>query len=262
MILKILGFLYFLLHVAILVFAATYGFLCLTVAPCGADGLLILVIPLFGLAAGHFIRRGKFGFWRVSLIAVSVFLSAGLVFMSFFVPAVLKKPAQAAPAAAGLDIPLIEAARNGRTEEVRRLLDQGVSLKAKNEFGESVLHVVRDPGTAKFLIDRGADVGAREDMDGMTPLFAQDGEILRILVDAGADVNARSAKGNTPLIWHAYGKDMEGIRYLLSKGADINAVNADDSTALDIAERFSEQELIAFLKSLGAKTAAEVRAGK
>lgn len=263
MVFKIVGFLYFLLHVVILVFVFTYALMCLTVAPCGAEGPVALIIPILGLIAGRFIYRGKFGRWRILLILMSVLLSSGLIFMSFFIPAVLKKTAQTAEtSASGLNIKLIEAVRNNQTDEVRRLLNQGGSIKAKNEFGESVLHVVKDPETAKFLIGRGADVHARNEEFNMTPIFNQELDIMKVLADFGADVNAKSVKDNTPLIWHAYSKDFEGIQYLVSKGADINAINADGNTALDIAERFGEQELIAFLRSLGGNTAEEIKAEK
>jgi hypothetical protein len=258
-VLKIVGFFYFLLHAAMLFFAATYAFMDLTIAPRGGDGILILMIPLLGLSAGYFIRHGKFGLWRVLLIILSVLLSSGLILMNFFVPAIQKKPTPTEqPSVVSPGTRLIEAVRNDQPEEVRRLLNQGVSIKAKNEFGESVLHVVKDPAMARFLVDRGADVQALEDMDGMTPLFMQDVAVAKLLVDAGANVNARSKKGNTPLIWHTYSNYPEGIRFLVSKGANINAVNSEESTALDIAERFGERGLADFLRSLGAKTAEEI----
>lgn len=261
-ILKGLGALYFLLHIGLLVFAATYVLMGLTVSACGVEGVLIVMIPLLGLSAGHFIRRGKFGFGRILLIALSVFLSSGLILMSFVLPAILGKPASAGTSSADLGVKLIEAVRNGQEDEVLRLLGQGVSVKARNEFGESVLHAVKDPAMAEFLIARGADVDAREDSSGMTPLFFQGLAVAKVLVDAGAGVNERSHKGNTPLIWHTYGNHPGGIQYLVSKGADINAVNDDGSTALDIAERFGERELADFLRSLGAKGAEEIAAEK
>lgn len=133
-------------------------------------------------------------------------------------------------------------------ETVRQQLDRGVDPNAKNDTGQTPLHVTQDPVIANLLILHGADVNATDD-DGMTPVFNKEIDLIKMLNDAGADLNQRSHKGNTLLIWYSYSGYIEGIQYLLSLGADVNAKNMDGQTAYDIAERFGHLKLLEYLKS-------------
>ena len=87
------------------------------------------------------------------------------------------------------DLELIEAARNGQTEEVQALLEAG------------------------------ADVNAISDADGMALILAAargHTEIVRMLLEAGADVNAKTSNGNTALL-RAAARGHAGIVELLRK---------------------------------------------
>lgn len=148
----------------------------------------------------------------------------------------------------------LAAAAAGSLEDVKSWLARGMDVNARNEFGQTALHVVQKAETAQYLIKSGADVNARDKDFSMTPLFYQEVPVARLLVAAGADINARSKKGNTPLIWHSYNGYQKGIAYLLSKGADINAVNDDGQTALDVAETFANRSLAKYLRTKGARS--------
>ena len=109
------------------------------------------------------------------------------------------------------------------------------------------------------MIDKGADVNLKENDFGMTPLYFQEVAIAQLLCKAGADINSKAQKGITPLMWHTYNNFLEGVKFLVVQGAQVNIVNGEDSTALDIALRFGYAELAEYLKSVGAKTAEELR---
>ena len=72
-----------------------------------------------------------------------------------------------------LSMELLESARDGRIEEVERLLDSGVPIKARNRFGNTALiYAARSchRDLLEVLIERGADVN-QTNLNGHSPLF-------------------------------------------------------------------------------------------
>jgi len=99
---------------------------------------------------------------------------------------------------------LIEAARWGDLEKVKKLLDRGADVNARDKDGWTPLHWASVHGhldVIKLLVERGADVNASN--HGWTPLHeaASRGHlnVVKFLVERGADVNARDREGRTPL---------------------------------------------------------------
>jgi hypothetical protein len=94
---------------------------------------------------------------------------------------------------------LVQAIRNGQTEEVGRLLASGADPNQyDNEFGITPLGwaaLVGDPQLAQMLLAGGANLHVR-DRNGFTPLhqatFLGRVEVTRLFLEAGADLNARS----------------------------------------------------------------------
>lgn len=156
---------------------------------------------------------------------------------------------------------LIVAVQNGEIESARTLIKNGASVNARNEFGETPLHLVQSKEMAEFLLSKGADIHARDDEFGMTPLFNASREVFKLLISKGADVNARSKKGLTPLAWSAYGDDLGRIKMLISKGADVNAIDEYLKTPLHIASNWNKVEIAKLLISKGAKVNARDRSG-
>lgn len=90
------------------------------------------------------------------------------------------------------------------------LLDKGISVDARDEFGNTPLHTAFSEGSSygtihsSILLDKGADPNVKN-QDGKTPLHfvAQiewnDPDRARSLIEAGADVNARDSQGKTSL---------------------------------------------------------------
>lgn len=162
---------------------------------------------------------------------------------------------------------LVEGARTGNLDEVRRLLDADPSLARQRLIdGESPLMAALYRGhgaVVTALIDAGADVdvfaaaatGRVEDLrraltsetvngyafDGWTPLhlaaFFGHLEASRLLLDAGADVRAvsRNSLRNTPLHAATAGKHSEVALVLLAGGADPSALDAGGFTPRRIA---------------------------
>ena len=94
-------------------------------------------------------------------------------------------------------------------EMVQVLLDYGVDVNAKNDWGNTPLnyalkygHKIVDPNVVRLLLDHGADPNLQAN-DGLTPLYraSRHGkvEIVRLLVERGASIEAQDSKGRTSL---------------------------------------------------------------
>jgi len=150
--------------------------------------------------------------------------------------------------------PIHDATDRGDLAAVQAELDRGVSVNAKNDFGETPLHraAIGHKEIAELLIDKGADVNAKSrgavnlKVDWrLTPLhYAADRghkEVAELLIDKGADVNAKDDFGFTPLdraekveFWHhsvEAPREGDGRVYL---PGDLNA--AKEETAILIRE--------------------------
>jgi ankyrin repeat protein len=160
-----------------------------------------------------------------------------------------------------IDKKLIEAVQAGDTEGVKAIINSGVNVNARTEFGETPLHLAQARNIADLLISKGADIHAKDDGFGMTPLFNAPVEISKLLVSKGADVNAKGKNGVTPLAWAVYWDAIEKIEFLISKEADVNAGDEDLKTPLQIASNWNKAEIAKILISNGAKVNAKDRSG-
>ncbi|KAM4543748.1 protein phosphatase 1 regulatory subunit 16A [Fundulus diaphanus] len=114
-------------------------------------------------------------------------------------------------------ITLLEAAARNDVEEVRELLNSGVSPDLINEDGLTALH--------QCCIDD----------------FV---EIVQCLLDAGASVNACDSELWTPLHAAATCGHTGLVQLLIQAGADLLAVNADGNMAYDLCEDEATLELL------------------
>ena len=131
--------------------------------------------------------------------------------------------------AAGQDIPLIEAVKNGDTASVRALLDKGSDVNAPEVDGTTVLHwaVSRDNvDVADLLIRAGANVRATNRY-GVAPfsLACLNGSVAMVakLLQAGADPKSTQPGGETALMTAARTGNADVVQQLLARGADVNA---------------------------------------
>ncbi|MBQ9404731.1 MAG: ankyrin repeat domain-containing protein [Synergistaceae bacterium] len=103
---------------------------------------------------------------------------------------------------------LILAAFQGETENVKKFLQAGSDVNARNIYGMTAL------------------------------MYAAEGnhsEIARILLQAGAEINAQNNEGSTSLIIAAIHGSVKAINVLLEAGADIDIKNDKGKTAADYA---------------------------
>lgn len=137
-------------------------------------------------------------------------------------------------ASAAQAVALVEAADTGNLDEVRRLLDSGISIDARLPGQGTPLIVAArngDLAMVNALLGAGASVDLPSLRDG-NPLImaAQHGhhDVVDALIEAGADVNAVVRYDETPLITAVRAGQFEIVQCLVEKGADVNlGVRAD-----------------------------------
>lgn len=150
---------------------------------------------------------------------------------------------------------------------VRALIAAGTDVNARDELGETPLHMAAVRGflaISSLLINEGADVNARDNRQ-LTPLHAAawtgHEETALLLIEKGADINARGENGITPLHVSALSGSVETIGLLIRNGADINAANNGGITPLHAAALSGQQEAVELLIRKGADVNATNREG-
>ncbi len=95
-----------------------------------------------------------------------------------------------------------------------------------------------DLEAVRRYIEAGADLNAKEPLGGSTPLIiaATFGrtEVAKALIEAGADVDQRNNEGSTALLSAAFLCRTEIVAALLAAGADRSITNNAGSTPLDV----------------------------
>jgi len=159
------------------------------------------------------------------------------------------------------------AARTGKTDALRVLLEAGSEVNAQESWGgtTALMWAVAEGHVeaSRMLIAAGADVNARSayvaaangrGFEGRTPinrteakseefasgwltplmLAARDGNVAlaRILADAGADVNAVAGDGKTALALAIFNGNYEVGALLVDRKADVNTADAQRFTPL------------------------------
>jgi len=133
---------------------------------------------------------------------------------------------------------LVGVAQDGDMAALRRLLDSGVPVDARDGRRRTALLAATHANrvdAARLLIERGADVNAKDEIQDSPFLYAgAEGrlEILRMTIAAGADLNSTNRYGGTALIPAAHHGHVETVRELLTTRIDVNHVNRLGWTAL------------------------------
>jgi ankyrin repeat protein len=142
---------------------------------------------------------------------------------------------------------LHEAAKANNTGAIKRLLKVGANVEAKDNNGQTPLHVAAESfysssirrNAVAVLLHAGAKIEAK-DNKGYTPLHlaAANGCDMAVttLLKAGANVEAKDNNGFTPLhlaaSGHSYKSTKTAVASLLEAGADIEAKDNDGKTPL------------------------------
>ena len=106
--------------------------------------------------------------------------------------------------------PLIQAARAGSLEAIKRLLDSGADVNLPGPTGDDwdatpLQHAIlaRQPGSVRLLLDRGADPNRGAGQGSLSPLLLAAGDtdptIVKLLLAHGADPTVESENGVSPL---------------------------------------------------------------
>ena len=126
---------------------------------------------------------------------------------------------------------LVAAARSGRTNDVRRLLDEGSRVDDEGEAGGSPLWCACAGGhyqCAKLLLLRGAAVD--RERDGTTPLLVacQNGrlDVCELLIERGASISTPTTTGLSALNTAARGGHADIVALLLARGFSRGAETA------------------------------------
>ncbi|KAM9514984.1 GA-binding protein subunit beta-2 isoform 1-T1 [Guaruba guarouba] len=148
---------------------------------------------------------------------------------------------------------LLEAARKGEDDEVRKLMASGAPFTT-DWLGTSPLHLAAQYGhysTAEVLLRAGVSRDARTKVD-RTPLHmaAADGhtQIVELLIKNGADVNAKDMLKMTALHWATEHGHRDIVELLLRHGADVHAFSKFDKSAFDIALDKNNPETLVMLQ--------------
>ena len=170
---------------------------------------------------------------------------------------------------------LWEASREGNLEKVTQIIESGVDVNSKTEYGSTALFYACDRGhkeLVKFLLDQGADPNAKDTFYNATPLtWAQSkshNEIMGMLFTAGAKgaddmLPGAVASGNvdlTKMILDSGAASPSALRLAMtsaekSKSDEIKALFADleipDTPDFEFTSEMAEKYVGSFASSEG-----------
>ncbi len=122
-------------------------------------------------------------------------------------------------------------------------LSSGTDIELPDEKGRTLLMKMANAGRSndvRKLLERGAKIDARDSM-GYTPLYyailSRDLPTLQVMIEKGIDPNAQDDEGRTPLITAISAINMEGIQELLRAGADPSIKAKSGMSARDYANQ-------------------------
>lgn len=157
------------------------------------------------------------------------------------------------------DTEIFEAAKHGKAEIVKRMLEADAELVNAVDGGlkATVLHwalIYGKKDVIKVILSYDPDVNKEEAHKGTTLHWAahfDDAEHIEWLLNRGAEIDHVNRYGRTPLLVAARRGCTKVADILLKRGADINARLRDGSTALHIAARNGHTQIIEFLIGKG-----------
>lgn len=134
---------------------------------------------------------------------------------------------------------LFQAVKQGDTNFVKKLIENGANINAQNSNGQTATMIAtyhNDVKTAKVLIEAGADVNIRDQMKNNPFLYAgAEGliDILKLTIKAGADPTITNRYGGTALIPASEHGYVAVVNELLNNTKiDVNHINNLGWTAL------------------------------
>jgi ankyrin repeat protein len=152
--------------------------------------------------------------------------------------------------------PLMNAAHHARLAVASRLLELGADVSAKNNQGQTVLHL----GCRNFIIYQYQQLTKLVGMDSNLPekgynqLINLSIDVLKKLLIAGADINATDFEGESP-IFNAISisQNLVLIQFLVNNGAKINIVNLKGENPIVLAKDLQKIDIEIFLQDFSVK---------
>ena len=137
--------------------------------------------------------------------------------------------------------------------KIKRLIEMGANVNAKDKWGMSPLHVTDSVAITELLISAGADVNANNYLEWL-PLYKwvdkNNIAITKLLIEAGANVDVKDKYGSIPL---HYTKSIALAELLISAGAKVNSKDKMGRSPLDLVIRRGNIELANFLREYEVK---------
>lgn len=119
-----------------------------------------------------------------------------------------------------LQILALDFARTGKTNDLKAMIEAGMSVNLTDNKGNTLLMLASYNGnteTTKMLVDLGANVDKKNDK-GQTPLagvcFKGYLDITKILVNGGANIYENNGMGTTPLMFASMFGNTQIVKYL------------------------------------------------
>jgi ankyrin repeat protein len=162
---------------------------------------------------------------------------------------------------------LIRASAYGHIDMVKKYIEDGADVNAKNDDGNTALMMASWNGhieVVRFLLKNGADVNAKNNDDNtalQTASMNGRTETVAMLLNNGADVNMKDEEGTTALGAASEAGETEVVKLLLKNGADVNVIDDNEYTALDWAVEFGHTEVVRLLEK-AIETEQETRSNK
>ena len=160
-----------------------------------------------------------------------------------------------------------EAAAKGNLADVKRHIQRGAAINARDEYGKTPLMNACEHSSSKvviYLVDSGADINLW-DKTGKTPVIyaalSGNKSLLEYLVQQDASVISKDQEGMTPLMYASQRGEHEAVYFLVNKGADIHAADNNGMTALMYASSRGDMNVITFLVDRGADVNAADKRG-
>ena len=150
--------------------------------------------------------------------------------------------ASAAMAAAANE-QLVDAAKYGRLDEVKKLLQSRADLESRNrgDQNRTPLHVAAEGGhrdVVQLLLEKNAEIETTDD-NGWSPLHLavqwDHIDVVQFLLEKNAEIEAKAKLGHTPLFLAVIRSQIEVVQLLLEKNAQIETTDKAGQSPLSYA---------------------------
>lgn len=159
--------------------------------------------------------------------------------------------------------PLHVAAFFSQAEIAKFLISKGANVNAKNEKGNTPLHIAASISldVSKILIENGADVNA-QNIYGITPLHfsakKKEADVTLFLLSHNVEVNIQHDKSTPPpLHWAAKNNSWQNVKVLIEHGADVNIQDDMQTRPLHYMAEHGQDEMVLLLLQKGADANAQ-----